>query len=101
MECSNYYIGADLKFQIDISSPGFSQDEDRYDIDFYCGDTKLQFNQNNVIQNGDCFYLPIPTSRLTSGKMKMVITAYVPDVDFDGGVRKEVAVYNLGTLRLP
>jgi hypothetical protein len=99
MDGEKYYIGSDLKFKIDISAPGFSQERDNYDIDFYCGDTLLRFDQDDVIQSGDCFYLPIATSSLASGKMKMVITAYVPDTDFDDNVRKEVAVYNLGMLK--
>jgi len=99
MDGERYYVGQGLKFKIDISAPGFSQERDNYDIDFHCGDTVLRFDQDDIIQSGDCFYLPIATESLIPGKMKMVITAYVPDADFDDGFRKEITVFNLGVLK--
>lgn len=97
-EC-RYYTGSDLKFQVTITAPGFSQDCDNYDIDFYCGDQHLAFNQDDVISNGGKFYLAIPTSSMSPGMLRMVITAYVPDTDFPGNIRKEIAVQNLGFLK--
>ena len=97
-ECK-YYYGSDLKFQIAVSATGFSQDCDNYDIDIYSGDKHLSFNQDNVISSDGKFYLPLPSSELRPGQLRMVITAYVPDTDFEGGVRKEKAVQNLGFIK--
>lgn len=94
-----YYTGSDLKYQITITADGFSQDCDNYDITFYCGSTEMHFNQDDVISRDGKFYLPIPAASLQPGLVKMVITAYVPDSDFPGSVRKEVAVHNLGRLK--
>lgn len=94
-----YYTGSDLKFQVTITAPGFSQDCDNYDIEFYCGDQHMSFNQDDVISNDGKFYLAIPTSSMRPGLLRMVITAYVPDTDFESGIRKEVAVQNLGFLK--
>ena len=87
-----YYIGAGLKFQIEISASGFDQNKDNYTIDFYCGDDHLQFTQADVFNHDGKFYLPVPTDNLQPGMLKIVTTAYVPDDDFEGGFRKEIAV---------
>ena len=94
-----YYIGSDLKFQIDITATGFNQHEDNYDIDIYCGDSVLHYNQDDVISHDGSFYLPVPTANLQPGMLRMVVTAYVPDEDFDDGTRKEIAVRNLKYLK--
>lgn len=94
-----YYEGSDLKFQIDITATGFDQNSDRYNIDFYCGEKKISFTQDNVISSGGKFYLPVPTDGLKPGMIKIVITAFVPDSDFESGYRREVAVRNLKYLK--
>lgn len=99
MTDGKYYVGSDLKFQVTITAPGFSQDCDDYNIEFYCGGSHLSFNQNDVISSDGKFYLAIPASRMSPGMMRMIITAYVPDSDFEGGIRKEIAVQNLGYLK--
>lgn len=94
-----YYEGADLKFQIDISATGFDQNSDRYNIDFYCGDRRIPFTQDDVISSGGKFYLPVPTDGLEPGMIRIVVTAFVPDPDFESGYRKEIAVRNLKYLK--
>jgi hypothetical protein len=94
-----YYEGSDLKFQIDITATGFDQNSDRYNIDFYCGEKKISFTQDNVISSGGKFYLPVPADGLKPGMIKIVITAFVPDSDFESGYRREVAVRNLKYLK--
>lgn len=102
MLVDEYYIGSDLKFRIDISATGFNQETDPYDIDVYCGNKKLSFTQANVKQCDDKFYLPVPTSTLSPGRLKIVITAHVPDADFSDGYRDEIVVkklnYNIKTV---
>ena len=102
MENGRYYIGTDLKFQITLTAEGFDQDTDRYDVQFICG----SYSHTYSSENGDFatgadgnHYLLIPTSNLNPGVMKMVITAYVPDLDFDAHVRKEVESITLGPIR--
>lgn len=94
-----FYEGSDLKFQIDISATGFDQNSDRYNIDFYCGEKKISFTQDDVISSDGKFYLPVPTGGLEPGMMKIVVTAFVPDSDFESGYRKEIAVRNLKYLK--
>ncbi len=101
MADNKYYIGLDLKFRVAIEAPGFNQVSDNYTLDFYCGKEKMSFTQDDVIEDTDGnFFLFIPTSELSPGIMKMVITAFVPDDDSPTGIRKEVGVVNLGPLRI-
>lgn len=97
----NYYIGTDLKFALDISvqGGGFDQATSRYDIDIYCGSKKLHYTQENIKQDGEEFYLLVPTSELRPGTLKMVVTAYVEDGAFESGYRREVDVKNIATIK--
>ncbi len=99
MDSGRFYIGTDLKFQITINATGFDQSKDKYNIDLYCGDKKLSFTQNDVINSKGNYYLVVSTSSLNPGMMRMVITAMIPDADCDDGYRNEIAVQNLGSLR--
>ena len=96
---NGYYIGSDLKFQIDLTANGFDQNKDNYTIDFYCGDKIMHFTQDHVISHDGHFYLPVPTDSLDPGLLRIVVTAYVPDSDFSEGIRKEIAVRNLKYLK--
>lgn len=95
MITEEYYIGSDLKFKIDINATGFNQETDPYDIDVYCGKKRLHFTQEHVKWCDDNFYLPVPTDKLAPGQLKIVITAHVPDDDFDDGYRDEIIVKKL------
>ena len=72
-----YYVGTDLKFKIDITAEGFNQSEDEYEIKVVCG------NQSGT------------------GLIKLIVTAKVPDEDFDVGYRREVTVHELCYIRKP
>ena len=100
MENGRFYVGEDLKFQITLVAEGFNQDSDRYDLEFHCGNYVHTYTQDDVVKGADGnHYLLIPTSTLAPGMMRMVITAYVPDADFQSGIRKEVEAVNLGPLK--
>lgn len=95
-----FYIGSDLKLRIDITAPGFDQYGDDYTIDLYCGDElSKSFTQDDVRLSDGHFYLPIPSEGLKPGILRIVVTALVPDSDFPGGIRKEIAVKKLKYLK--
>ena len=101
MDNGRYYIGENLKFKITLTAEGFDQSTDNYDVDFYCGDNPVQhFTQSDMKQgmDGD-YYLLIDTEGMKPGVMRMVITAYIPDYDFDDNNRKEIESISLGPLR--
>lgn len=100
MNNDRFYTGDDLKFQITLTAEGFDQTSCNYNIDLYCGKNVQHFDQDDVKEGADGkFYLPIPKTKLSPGLMKMVITAHVPDDDFADGIRDEVEVINLGTIK--
>ena len=101
MNEGRYYVGEKLKFRITLTAEGFNQEEDDYDIDFYCGDNGVQhFNQDSMKKGLDGnHYLLIDTEGMQPGVMRIVVSAYIPDADFDDGKRKEMESISLGPLR--
>lgn len=101
MNEGRYYVGEKLKFRITLTAEGFNQEDGRYDIDFYCGDNPVKhFNQDSMKKGLDGnHYLLIETEGMTPGVMRMVITVYIPDEDFDDNVRTEIESLSLGPLR--
>lgn len=94
-----YYIGSDLKFRVNISAPGFDQSRDEYYIDVYCGEKHKRYSNSDVKEGTDGYYLPIETEGLDPGQLKFVITAFVPDEDFNDGTRRQIAVRKLKYLK--
>lgn len=101
MNEGRYYVGEKLKFRITLTAEGFDQGSNRYDIDFYCGDNLPKHYTQDDIKNGidGNYYLLIDTEGMTPGVMSMVISAYIPDNDFDDNERKEIESISLGPLR--
>ena len=100
MDNGSYYIGTDLKFQIMLEAEGFDQNEDNYDIDFYCGNDEKHFSQADVQSGVDGkHYLIVPTAGMSPGVIRMIITVYIPDPDISGNIRKEVESLKLGVLK--
>lgn len=94
-----YYLGSDLKFKIDITASGFDQDTDEYTIDLYSGNQKISYTDKDIVTQDDNHYLLVNTDRLRPGPIKLVITAFVPDKDFESGVRREVEVKTIGYIK--
>lgn len=96
---NDYYWGTVLKLQVDITAAGFDQDSDDYSILIVCGSKSLHYTQDDVLDDGEHKYIVISTEELMPGTMNMVVAAYIPDSDIEGGVRKEVVSLNIGVLR--
>lgn len=94
-----YYLGSDLKFKIDITASGFDQDTDEYTIDLYSGNQKISYTDKDIVTQDNNHYLLVNTDQLRPGPIKLVITAFVPDEDFESGVRREVEVKTIGYIK--
>ena len=94
-----YYVGTDLKFRIDLKSDGFSMDDDNFMIDVYMGSIKKTYTKESLAIGADGYYLPISTADLPPCTVKMVVTAFVPDSDMPNGIRREVGVTTLCTVK--
>ena len=90
MEEEKTYVGTKLKYALSISSPGFDMAEDDFSVDILGSRTRVHFDKEDlVVDENDQYYVCFDTAELGDGIIDAVITAFVPDEDFDDGVRTE------------
>lgn len=90
------FVGTKLKFAITISSPGFDINEDDFTVDIRRGSKSIHFEKDDlVVDEHDQYYVCFDTAELGSGLIEAIITAFVPDDDFDDGIRTEVVKLTL------
>lgn len=90
------FVGTKLKFAITISSPGFDINEDDFTVDIRRGSKSIHFEKDDlVVDENDKYYVCFDTAELGSGLIEAIITAFVPDDDFDDGIRTEVVKLTL------
>lgn len=125
----NFYKGDEIKFEIDLSAPGFSMDDDDFEIEVatkkssikgFKGDTHDPEDPDVPIVifkeavGGDPtdsdsseeepvekWFAIADTSTLTIGPMRVIATAHVVDPNANDGIRKQIAVDDLGNLVNP
>lgn len=126
---AQYYKGDEIKFAIKLEAPGFSMDDDDFDIEVKSGNTSVKgskgadhestaglviFKETETVQpepqegeepqepvNVNTWYAIVDTSSLPIGNMRVIATAYVIDVNANDGVRKNIAMQALGKLVEP
>ena len=122
----NYYKGDEIKFAIDLKAPGFSMDDDDFDIEVKSGNSSVKgskgasaetsaglriFKETETVQpetpEGEepqepvtvsTWYAIVDTSTLALSKMRVIATAYIVDANANDGVRKNISVRTLGKL---
>lgn len=92
------YSGSGLKFKLLIESPGFSMEDNNFEIELFRERTSVK----KIIRKGDMFVhddgsfiFTFQSEDFGPGEVLMKTTAHVPDSDFPGGIRKEVKVTTL------
>ena len=123
---TNYYKGDEIKFAINIEVPGFSMDDDDFDIEVKSGNTSVKgykdasksqdtavviFKETETVQpetpEGEepqnpvtvsTWYAIVDTSSLALAEMRVIATAYIVDANANDGVRKNISVQKLGKL---
>ena len=99
------YIGSGIKWAVTLSCEGFSMNDDDWKIIITCGSKTLEFTKENSVQDGDGqWYIAVDTSKLSPGKAIITGVAYVPDNDFENGVRTEIlerGLINIKSLQTP
>ena len=101
MSNEGYYVGTDLKFKIDITAEGFDQFQDDFEIKVVCGNRTQVITQDDVVEDDDGLYILIDTTQFGTGLVKLIVTAKVPDTNFESGYRREVTVHELCYIRKP
>ena len=85
------WVGTGLKFAVNITAEGFSMEEDDFKVEFRCGRKKLELSKEDMsIGEDGAFIANVDTSLLGVGTLSVITTAYVPDEDWDGGLRTEI-----------
>lgn len=85
--------GNDLKFRLEITSPGFSMETDDFEVALIdrMGKVTIQIHKDEMVTDDEGKYLfTFPSGEFPTGLITMRVTAYVPDADFESGTRTEI-----------
>lgn len=122
--------GTEKKYAINLTAPGFSMDEDDFDLEVVVGkesikgyknppqdaskdvlvfkETTTQTTenpedpQNPTVTEVNTWYTIINTAAFnTTGDMKLIATAHIPDANANDGIRNDIDKITLGTLINP
>ena len=109
-----FYKGDEVKFSIDLQVPGFSMDDNNFDVEVASPkasvkasknastDDLIIFDETVTPAEGDPYkvwYAIVDTTTLTTGDLKVIATAHIPDTYASGHMRRQSAVATLGTLK--
>lgn len=85
------YQGTELKFTLDIDIDGFSMDDDDFKVTIKNTKNEITIPKAEMLVTEDNEYLfTVDTLQMGTGDYYVITTAYVPDTDFDDGLRTEV-----------
>ena len=101
------YLGTMLKFLIEITSSDFDMDNDNFEVTLKRGTYSRTYQKSDLVVESYVetiggepiekhnYYICFDTTEYGKGLIQAVITAYVPDDDFDGGIRTEIDKINV------
>ena len=101
------YLGNKLKYLVNIQSDGFNMDEDDFEITLKRSGYTRTFQKSDLVvetyvdTSGETpverhlYYLCFDSEEFGKGLIQAITQAYVPDNDFDGGIREEIDKTNL------
>ena len=97
MVSTQTYIGTELKFALTITAEGFSMDDDWFSIELKRGGKSVvTIPKNECIHDGEGnWYFTFDSRDFGTGTVTAIITALVPDEDFDDNLRTEVTKIDL------
>jgi len=85
------YQGTELKFTLDIQSEGFSMADDDFKVVIKNTKKSVTIPKSDMILDENENYLfTVDTGFMGTGEYWITTIAYVPDDDFDDGLRTEV-----------
>ena len=85
------YIGSDVKFIVEPTSTGFNKLTDDFEVLLKKGNvTKLFHKSDMVVDAQNNYYICFNTAEFGKGLIQAIVTAHVPDSDFEDGYRDEV-----------
>lgn len=119
------YKGTEVKFAISLTAPGFSMDDNDFEIEVASPKDSVKGYKNppagadtdvvifketetNAVTDPETeqvteettstWFAIANTSKLSTGDLRIIATAHIPDANANDGVRNEITVEKLGTL---
>lgn len=85
------YSGTDIKVLVTMEAPGFSMADDEWEVSLKSGGKVLRtYAKDDCIMDGDGnYYALVRAEDLRAGVIDIIFHAYVPDSDWDDGIRNE------------
>jgi hypothetical protein len=93
------YIGSEIKLNISLEPIGnYTMDNYDFECEFYCySNRRVLLTKDGMIRQDESNYIALLDSKsLGTGTLKCKITAYIPDVDCEDGLRTEVLSIDTG-----
>lgn len=97
MKTSRVFKGSDLKLNIHIEPlGGLTMDDYEWYVECYCSDeTPIKITKDKARRVDDSnFIITLNTQQLGIGPLQCIITAHIPDEDFDDKLRTEISRIN-------
>ena len=95
------FVGTEVKYLVKIESCGFDQATDDFDIILKRGTVTRTFHKADLVEettaSGKNYYLCFDTTDFGPGNITCIVKAYVPDNDFQDGIRTEIDKFPLLT----
>ncbi|MBQ6577232.1 MAG: hypothetical protein IJL91_05740 [Bacteroidales bacterium] len=101
------YNGTMLKYLLEITASGFDMDRDDFEVTLKRGSKSLTFKKedmvteeytdivNNISITKHHYYVCFDSTYFGNGVLVAVVTAWIPDDDFDDGRRRIVDRFDL------
>lgn len=94
-------IGTELKINIGIEPiDGYTMDDYDFNAEFFVYRNKtVSVSKNDMVRVDENNYIALLDSNdVGSGRLMVVVTAYIPDSDFQDGLRTEVSRGDTGII---
>lgn len=92
------YDGTEVKFLLEILTSGFDMNEDDFEVILTRGNKRMTLGKADLLCDDDYWYVAFDTGFFGPGTVNCIVKAYVPDDDFDDGLRTEVIKFDLLTI---
>lgn len=91
------FVGTQLKFALTVTADGFSMDDDDFEVTLKSQSKSLTIKKEDMVHDDTegQWYFTFDSAAFGPGLVSVIVTASVPDDDFDGGVRREVVKRSL------
>lgn len=101
MGTTQIYLGSEIKLNISIEPIGeMTMDNYNFQVEVFTSPKrKVTVQKSELIRvDSNNYILPLDTSKLGVGDLRCIITAYIPDGDFEDQLRTEIGVFCTGII---